>query len=167
MFRKKTRFYLNISLVKACASNIIKTRHISLVTFILINTKETGVNMKPKIVKAISLKESLTPERCFLYENYSDNEVSIARARVKPGVTTIAHHLKAETEIYLIARGRGKVNIGDLPPTEVTAGDIVVIPAGVSQKITNIGKADLVFHCICTPRFTAECYVDEEHTEKK
>jgi mannose-6-phosphate isomerase-like protein (cupin superfamily) len=123
--------------------------------------------MKPKIVKASSLKEYLTPERCFLYENYSDSAVSIARARVRPGVTTIAHHLKGATEIYLITRGRGKVTVGDLPSTEVAAGDVVVIPAGVSQKITNIGKTDLVFHCICTPRFTEDCYVNEEKTERK
>ncbi len=120
--------------------------------------------MKPQIVKAISLKEYLTLEKCFLYENYSDNAVSIARARVKPGVTTMAHHLKGATEIYLIARGRGKVTVGDLPSTEVAVGDVVVIPPGISQKITNIGKTDLVFHCICTPRFTPDCYFTEEKT---
>ncbi len=27
--------------------------------------------MKPKIVKADSLKENMTPERCFIAENYS------------------------------------------------------------------------------------------------
>ena len=123
--------------------------------------------MKPKIVKANSLKEYATPERCFLYENYSDDKVSVARARVKPGVTTVAHHLKGATEIYLVTRGRGKVKVGDLESTEVAAGDVVVIPAGVSQKITNIGKTDLIFHCICTPRFTADCYFAEEETEKK
>ena len=124
-------------------------------------------DMKAKIVKDKSLKEYSTPERCFVVENYSDELVSIARARVKPGVTTIAHHLKGATEIYLIARGRGKVKVGNLQPTEVAAGDVVVIPAGVSQKITNIGKTDLVFHCICTPRFTQDCYCNEEETKIK
>jgi mannose-6-phosphate isomerase-like protein (cupin superfamily) len=123
--------------------------------------------MKPKIVKANSLREYETPERCSLYENYSDDKVSIARARVKPGVTTVPHHLKGTIEIYIISRGRGRVNIGNLQPTEVASGDVVVIPAGVSQKITNIGKTDLIFHCVCTPRFTQECYFTEEETEKK
>jgi mannose-6-phosphate isomerase-like protein (cupin superfamily) len=126
-----------------------------------------GVGMKAKIVKDKSLKDYSTPERCFVVENYSDELVSIARARVKPGVTTIAHHLKGSTEIYLIARGRGKVKIGNLPATEVAAGDAVVIPDGVSQKITNTGKTDLVFHCICTPRFTQDCYCNEEETKTK
>jgi mannose-6-phosphate isomerase-like protein (cupin superfamily) len=126
-----------------------------------------GASMKAKIVKDESLKESLTPERCFVVENYSDELVSIARARVKPGVTTIPHHLKETTEIYIIDRGRGKVIIGSLQPTEVAAGDVVVIPAGISQRITNIGKTDLVFHCVCTPRFTQDCYCSEEEIKPK
>lgn len=124
-----------------------------------------GADINAKIVRDKSLKENLTSERCFVVENYSDELVSVARAIVKPGITTIAHHLKGATEIYLIARGRGKVKVGNLPLTEVNAGDVVVIPAGFSQRITNIGKTDLVFHCICTPRFTQDCYCNEEETK--
>jgi hypothetical protein len=40
-------------------------------------------------VKDKSLKEYSTPEHCFIVENYSDELVSIARAKVKPGVTTL------------------------------------------------------------------------------
>jgi mannose-6-phosphate isomerase-like protein (cupin superfamily) len=40
----------------------------------------------------------------------------------------------------------------------VRPGDVVVIPAGESQSIANTGAVDLVFYCICTPRFTPECY---------
>ena len=122
--------------------------------------------MEPKIVKAISLTEFFTPERCFIAENYSSNGISIARARVKPGVTTVAHHLKGVDEIYLVTNGKGKVTVGDLEPTKVDVGDLIVIPAGTSQKITNIGKTDLVFYCICTPKFTANCYCDEEAESK-
>jgi mannose-6-phosphate isomerase-like protein (cupin superfamily) len=118
--------------------------------------------MQPKIVKANSLKETLTPEQCFIRENWSSKNVSIARARVKSGVTTKAHHLVGVDEIYLITKGKGKVKIGQLEPTEVKAGDTVFIPAGVSQQIMGISKSDLVFYCICTPKFTAECYREEE-----
>jgi mannose-6-phosphate isomerase-like protein (cupin superfamily) len=118
--------------------------------------------MKPMIIKATNLKETATYERCSVAENYHSDEVSVARATVKAGVTTAAHHLRNVKEIYLITSGQGIVEVGDLPPTEVAEGDVVVIPAGVSQKITNIGKKDLVFTCICSPRFIAQCYVDEE-----
>ena len=122
-------------------------------------------NMKSRIVKADTLHEFKTPERCSIAENWSSERVSIARARVKPGITTLAHHLEDVDEIYLIMKGKGQVDVGDLEPTEVTAGDIVFIPAGTSQRITNIGRTDLVFHCICTPRFTEDCYRDDSQTK--
>jgi mannose-6-phosphate isomerase-like protein (cupin superfamily) len=121
--------------------------------------------MKPKIIKAQTPTEYLTPERCYIAENHSDPAVSIARATVKPGVTTKAHHLKGVQEIYIIISGTAKAAVGSLQPTDVSAGDVVVIPPFTSQKITNTGKTDLVFYCICTPRFTEECYVDEEAKE--
>jgi mannose-6-phosphate isomerase-like protein (cupin superfamily) len=122
--------------------------------------------MEPKIIKASSLMEYLTPERCFIYENCGfstgNSEVSIARARVEPSVTTKAHHLEGIQEIYIITDGAGKVQIGDSAPAEVSKGDVVIIPAGISQKITNTGKTDLIFYCVCTPAFTEKRYVDEE-----
>ena len=122
--------------------------------------------MLPKIIKADSLKEFLTPERCFIYENCGistgDMNVSIARARVEPGVTTKAHHLTGVQEIYLITQGKGKVDIAGLEPAEVNEGDVVVIPPEVSQRITNIGKTDLIFYCVCTPAFTPNCYNNDE-----
>lgn len=120
--------------------------------------------MQPRIVKAESLRGTLTPEQCFIYENWSSKSVSIARARVKSGVTTKPHHLGGVDEIYLITKGKGRVKIGKLEPTEVKVGDTIFIPAGVSQQITNVSKGDLIFYCICTPKFTAECYCNEEPT---
>jgi mannose-6-phosphate isomerase-like protein (cupin superfamily) len=118
--------------------------------------------MQPKIVKANTLNPYLTPERCYIAENYRDKEVSIAVATVKPGITTKAHHLKKIQEIYIITAGEGKVAFTGLEPTPVGVGDVIVIPAGASQKITNTGPTDLVFYCVCTPRFTEACYFDDE-----
>jgi mannose-6-phosphate isomerase-like protein (cupin superfamily) len=119
--------------------------------------------MQPKIVRTNQPLEYLTPERCYIAENHSDPTVSIARATIKPGVTTKAHHLKEGVqEIYIITCGKGVVKIGNLEPTEVNVGDVVVIPPLTSQKVTNTGSTDLIFYCVCTPRFTEACYVDEE-----
>jgi mannose-6-phosphate isomerase-like protein (cupin superfamily) len=38
--------------------------------------------------------------------------------------------------------------------------DVVSIPAGVRQRISNTGIDDLVFLAICTPRFVKENYVE-------
>jgi mannose-6-phosphate isomerase-like protein (cupin superfamily) len=62
-------------------------------------------------------------------------------------------------ERYIIISGEGIVEIGGLPPTNVAPGDVVRIPAGVKQRITNTGTTDLVFFCVCTPPFRKEAYV--------
>ena len=113
-------------------------------------------------MKASSLREHVTSERCYIAENYSDEFVSVAQARVEPGITTVAHHLDGINELYLFVCGQGQLDVGDLEPAKVCAGDLIVIPAGTSQRITNIGKNDLIFYCVCTPKFTAESYHDEE-----
>jgi mannose-6-phosphate isomerase-like protein (cupin superfamily) len=125
--------------------------------------------MLKNILKADRVKEYYTPERCYISEvsNSSDDEnTSIARARVSPGVTTAWHKLQDVEERYLVISGRGLAEIGDLPAANVTCGDVVLIPAGTRQRITNIGEEDLLFYAICTPRFTNECYIalkDESH----
>ncbi len=160
---KKTQIQANTSLVKPYASNIVKNIHIQWLPFISLNqTQENGETLQPKIVKSTSPNEYLTPEHCYIAENYSDKDVSIARATVKPRITTLAHHLVGVQEIYLITSGYGRVTIGGLEPTNVSVGDVVIIPPQTSQKISNTGKTDLVFYCVCTPRFTEACYVNEE-----
>ena len=103
----------------------------------------------------------VTAERCKILEvlnHAGDPAVSVAEARVAPGVTTQLHRLHGVVERYLIVSGRGRVEIGGLAPEEVGPGDLVVIPAGVTQRIASLGAEELVFYCICTPRFTPECY---------
>lgn len=117
--------------------------------------------MQPKISKFDSATEFLTAERCHIVEMWNspgDPGVSIARARVEPGVTTAWHTLDGVDERYVIAWGRGRMEVGDLPAAEVTTGDTIFVPAGVRQRITNIGDEDLLFLCICTPQFTPSSY---------
>jgi len=105
-------------------------------------------------------EEVTTRERCSILESWNDDSdpsVSIARARVDPGVTTQPHTVDVD-ERYVIVEGRGVVTIGDLPSEEVKPGDVVVIPAGTPQRITNTGSVDLVFYCVCSPRFTNDGY---------
>lgn len=120
--------------------------------------------MKQEIKKQNLKNEFYTAEKCFITElsNTPDDPVSIARARVEPGVTTRWHHLKGITERYFIISGKGLVEIGELPPQEVTVGDVVLIPPMCSQRITNIGKDDLIFLAICSPRFVQDVYEDIE-----
>lgn len=119
-------------------------------------------------VKHLDLsKEFYTPERCFITElsnTPDDPDISIARARVEPGVTTRWHRLSGTAERYYIVKGKGRVEIGKKPPEEVNVGDVVLIPSMCRQRITNIGSEDLIFLAICTPRFSNDIYEDVEHT---
>ena len=110
-------------------------------------------------------KEFYTAERCHILEmsnSPADEQLSIARARVEPGVTTAFHRVKDTAERYVVLEGQGEVEIGEGPPEPVRPGDVVLIPPGMDQRITNTGSEDLVFLAICTPRFRAENYVATE-----
>jgi len=116
--------------------------------------------MKAAIVRAADRKEFRIPEGCHILELWNAEEggsLSVARARVEPGVTT-AFHTVSVCERYLIVEGRGLVDVEGLPPAEVGPGDLVAIPPGSRQRIRNLGAGDLLFYCLCTPRFTPDCY---------
>lgn len=119
--------------------------------------------MEERIIRCDPDKEYLSEEGCFILEllnSSGDEGLSIARARVQPGVTTRLHRLRGVAERYLILQGEGLVEIGKRPPADVRAGDIVLIPPGCPQRITNTADSDLVFIALCTPRFTPRIYED-------
>jgi len=121
--------------------------------------------MKASIKKQERAKEFYTTEKCFITElsNTSDDpEVSIARARLAPGVTTNWHRLKDTAERYCIINGEGLVEIGEMSSQQVSLGDTVLIPPMCRQRITNTGSEDLIFLAICTPRFLPDNYEDIE-----
>ena len=119
--------------------------------------------MEELICRPDEEREYFTEERCFILESWNDPRdphVSNARARGEPGVTTRWHRLAGVTERYCILAGRGRVEIGDLPPRDVLPGDVAVIPPLARQRIANTGPEDLVFLCVCSPRFLPELYED-------
>lgn len=121
--------------------------------------------MEAKIIRGDATAEFNTEERCHIIEysnSEQDPELSIARARVTPGVTTRWHRLKGTAERYHVLSGEGVVELGTLPETMVGPGDTVLIPPGCRQRITNTGQVDLIFLAICSPRFQPEDYEDAE-----
>lgn len=106
-----------------------------------------------------------TQERCHIVEIHNvetDPDCSIARARIEPGVTTCLHKLTGIIERYVILSGHGEVMVAGEDPVAVSALDVVVIAEGATQAITNTGTQDLVFICVCTPRYRQERYVHLE-----
>ena len=129
---------------------------------------------KARILRGAACQEYLFEEGCFITEwlnSPDDPALSIARARVPPGVTTRLHRLAGVSERYVILQGLGRVELvgpdgaltsADHYVSDVEPGDVVVIPSRVSQRVTNIGEEDLVFLALCTPRFTRAAYEDTE-----
>jgi len=118
-----------------------------------------------QIFNASESEEYYFDEGCYILEMLNspvDPEMSIARAKVDAGKMTRFHSLKGVTERYVIQQGQGRVSLGDAFEEEVREGSVVVIPAGVRQRIFNTGNSPLIFLAVCTPRFTLECYKDLE-----
>lgn len=117
--------------------------------------------MQPEwFVPARNEGEFRTPERCFITELANDPaspEASLATARVEPGVTTQLHRLRGIRETYIVSQGEGMVEV-DGVGQHLGIGDQAVIAAGAAQRITNTGSCDLVFYCLCVPRFLPESY---------
>ncbi len=123
--------------------------------------------MKPDVVRTDPALEYSTDERCHILElsnSAADPDLSIARARVAPGVTTAWHRVRGITERYVILQGTGHVEVEGMPAAAVAAGDVVLIPPGALQRIENTGSSDLLFLALCTPRFQPENY---EHAEPR
>ena len=123
--------------------------------------------MPDKIIlkKNQNTREYFFDEGCYITEFWNENtdpEVSIARARLRPGEITRKHELVATTERYLILEGEGTVYIGSASGQQVRQHDVVLIPPVTSQYIQNTGNTDLVFLAICSPGFTRENYRDLE-----
>ena len=119
--------------------------------------------MKPVINHYQPLSDFFIDEGCYINElsnSADDPGLSIARARVPPGVTTHWHSLDGITERYCILEGEGMVEVGDLPAEIVGIGDVVIIPPGCAQRISNCGDGKLIFLAICTPRFEPAHYRD-------
>lgn len=113
-------------------------------------------------------KEYFFDEGCYILElsnTAADPDVSIARARVLPGIRTRRHRLHGITERYVILEGRGRVEIAEFPAKDVTAGDVVRIPPEANQCIENTGANDLIFLAVCTPRFDRSAYEDTEDSQ--
>lgn len=119
--------------------------------------------MQPIVRRADEHAEYFFKEGCHILELSNTSEdpaVSIARARVAPGVTTRRHCLHGITERYVILQGKGRVEVADRAAQAVGPGDVVFVPPNASQRIANIGIGDLVFLAVCTPRFVDGAYED-------
>ena len=125
--------------------------------------------MRSEVKQGNASAEYETDERCHIIEvanDSGDEQLSIARARVETGVTTAWHRLNGISERYIIVSGNGLVEVEDIEATRVGPGDVVRIPSGKAQRITNTGDEQLIFYAVCAPPFTEQAYINLESSEE-
>jgi len=83
---------------------------------------------------------------------------SIAHAILKPSERSRPHRLKTSSEVYFILEGEGEMHVND-EQVHVGPGQMILIPPGHWQHISNTGAIDLKFLCIVNPMWRAD---DEE-----
>jgi len=66
----------------------------------------------------------------------------LAHASIAPGKKLIGHRDPME-EIYIIQKGRGRIQVGD-DVCEVVPGDAIHIPIGQFHELTNTGEEVLI-----------------------
>ncbi len=105
-------------------------------------------------------KEFYIDEGCHIIEIFNNSahpDISISQARVELNSTTELHFLNDTIEIYYILSGKGIAYIGE-DRIPVKKGDLIHIPENMNQHISNDSEDELVFLCICTPRWKEEIY---------
>ena len=80
---------------------------------------------------------------------------SIRVFTLEPGGHT-PHHQHDSEHLNYILEGQARMQLGT-EATEVGPGDAVAIPPGTVHQITNIGRCQLKFLCLCAP-----CYEHDD-----
>lgn len=126
--------------------------------------EQAGARPPEWYIPAGGVGEFRTDERCYITELLNSERspgVSLAIARIEPGVRTQLHSLSGIEEIYIVRSGRGVIEIDGIEQA-LAAGDQAIVPAAAAQRVTNTGSDDLCCYCLCRPRFRPDCYVDLE-----
>lgn len=136
-------------------------------------TDEAAIVAKPLILRDDSRSESGIEPGCYITDwlnDPADPDLSIARIRVEVGAETRLRRFQNIWERYVVLEGQGRIELvgpnrsfteGDHTISALEPGDVVLIPAGYSRRISNIGDGELVFLAICTPRFRPAAQPDD------
>lgn len=89
---------------------------------------------------------------------------SVAHVVVPPGRFARRHYHPNAEESYHVVQGTGWVELGD-EVRSLSAGESLLIPAGVPHKIANGSNEDLVFIVVCVPAWDVSNSVWLENDE--
>lgn len=102
---------------------------------------------------ALSREDGLV-SRILHSEQDADTDLTITWVEVAPGASQVRHS-HAPEQVYVLVAGAGRMHVGG-EEREVTAGDLVHIPANTTHGIENIGEETLEYVSAATPTFPSE-----------
>jgi mannose-6-phosphate isomerase-like protein (cupin superfamily) len=83
------------------------------------------------------------------------HSLSVTWVDVPPGAEQRLHSHDESEQVYVVVRGRGRMNVaGDIE--EVEEGDLIFIPPGADHGIANDGSEDLVYVTTASPPVSME-----------
>ncbi len=103
-------------------------------------------------------REGLTSHILLQQGDVPDVGLSVAWVEVAPG-SRQRPHSHAPEQVYVIARGRGMMHVGD-ETQEVGPGDLIYIPPNVPHGIENAANETLVYFSAATPAFDLKALYD-------
>jgi mannose-6-phosphate isomerase-like protein (cupin superfamily) len=88
------------------------------------------------------------------------SKCSLAEEVLPPGRSVTPHHHLETEEIYYILEGSGLMTVGE-ESKEVSAGDAVYVPRGLTHSLSNTGPEEITLLLICGPAFLYEDHIFE------
>lgn len=79
---------------------------------------------------------------------------------LRPGDVTDLHDHR-ERELFIVMSGRGAV-VADGTPTQLAAGDLALIKAGVQHRVTNEHDEDFAYYAVWWDRLMAADYLGSQ-----
>ena len=116
-----------------------------------------GMPSGPMILRGASSQEYWFEEGCHITEwlnSPDDPGLSVARARVTPGVTTRLHRLAGIAERYVVLEGEGRVELVG-PDSAMTSAS--VSDSAMAAIAGSSGSPNRLRSSMCTTRCTGYC----------
>ncbi|GJM31990.1 MAG: hypothetical protein DHS20C18_09910 [Saprospiraceae bacterium] len=79
-----------------------------------------------------------------------DTPYSLAYATLEPGKSSLPHHLEERSEVYIVLEGSGTAYVNG-EAVRLSKKELLFIPPGAEQFVTNDGEVTLEILCIVTP----------------
>lgn len=102
------------------------------------------------ILRDIAARAVINPEKMGKVSLASGHHLYAGLNCLAPGQRHQAHIHADQDKLYYVVQGHGEAGVGD-ETSAVSAGDLVLAPAGVIHSLKNSGSDDLIVMVVFSP----------------